>query len=121
MQKVIQITDVSVDELIEKISAKLSTTVAKPRIDGTVMITILNRKQAARILDISVSLFDKLSGIGLIPATVNAGVNNRGIEIRRWAQHHLIAIKPIIARLKYNQVESRFSESMTEIKRTLGL
>jgi hypothetical protein len=85
------------------------------------IINVLNKKDAAGILNISETLFNKLHERGIIPATVNAGFNNKGMMMKRWAEHHLIIIKPIITGLRHSQSEKDYLEAKVQIHQKLGL
>jgi hypothetical protein len=118
---VVQIQSVSLDELIQKIK---DTSVQPKKINqdtGQGLISVLNKRGAAHTLHISNSLFDKLERRGLIPPTVNAGENNQGIPMMRWAHHHLLLIKPVIDEIKYCQEEGDYLKAKKNIYQILGL
>ncbi len=123
MQKVVQIEGVSLEELLQGIRCAITPDllVVKPAGVDSVRITVLNKKDAAKTLNIGESLFSKLHSLGIIPATVNAGVNKKGELIERWAQHHLIAIKPVVQQLRYKQTESAFDQAKKTVINILGL
>jgi hypothetical protein len=119
MQKIVQIENVSLEDLLKGIR---SAVVQDPKpLTECVTITILTKKDAAKTLNISETLFSKLQERGLIPCTVNAGVNNDGRKIQRWCEHHLILIKPTIQKLKYIQSDQDYVDARKAIRQILGL
>jgi len=121
MQKVVQIENISLDELLEKVRSVITPIPIKYYLANTVMITVLNKKDAAKTLNISETFFDKLQSRGIIPTTVHAGFNNKNEPIQRWAQHHLIAIKPVIMQLRHKQSDQVFLDAKKTIHQILGL
>lgn len=116
----VQILNVTLDELIDRIN-KASPVSGQKLVQQTGTINILNKQDAAKTLNISYNLFEKLHKAGLIPCTVNAGFSQLGNPLKRWAEHHLLAIKPEIQNLKYNQNEGLYQEARERIYRILGL
>jgi len=122
MQKLIQITDITPDELISKIcSAIIEKLPNIPSSGSTTMITVLNKREAAKILNISESCFNKFQDRGVIPCTVIAGYNKKHQPIKIWCQSHLIIIKPIILKLRYSQSNDQFIQAKREIYLLLNL
>jgi ribosome biogenesis GTPase A len=122
MQKV-QIESVSLEELLQGIRSVVvpDQHTIKPAKADSVMITVLNKKDAANTLNISQSLFTKLQYKGIIPPTVRAGLNNKGEIIERWAQHHLILIKPIIQKLRHQQTAQAYVDAKKSVREILGV
>jgi hypothetical protein len=121
----IQVTNITIDELVEhfsNINAKLIADI-KPskQYSGPGIINVLNKRNAARTLNISESTFDKFYARGCIPCTVNAGMAKNGQPVRRWAEHHLRCIKPVIQHFLYAQSDANFTRAIKEIKQILGL
>ena len=116
----IQVTNTSVDELLDRIAA-LMPKAGKVTHPPEGIINVLNKRSAARILDISESLFNKLHNRGLIPCTVNAGTGKKGQPVKRWAEHHLQLIKPEIQKLRHRQQDYYFLEGIKNINKILGL
>lgn len=121
--RVLQIQDITADELIDRMRSAITISPKQinPAAMNSVMITVLNKRNAAKTLNISETFFDKLQSRGIIPATVNSGVNHKGELIQRWAQHHLIAIKPIILQLKHTRNDIDFSIAREKVTEILGL
>jgi hypothetical protein len=123
MQKILQIENISRDEFLEEIRKIIAPDqyLIKPAKTDSVMITVLNKKDAANTLNISQSLFTKLQVMGIIPPTVNAGINIKGEIIERWAQHHLIKIKPVIQKLRHQQALPAYLEAKKSVRDILGV
>jgi hypothetical protein len=123
MQKIIQITDVTLDELVDRISKtiaeKYQPEPARQVTPGKIIV--LNKRETAKVLNISESLFDKLHSRGLIPQTVNCGLNKNGEPIKRWCQDHIIAIKSTILSLKHSQSNDQYLQAKLIIHKILGL
>ncbi len=121
--QVLQITNVTVDEFMDRLKRILPIQDSNPLqvTSAPVKITVLNEKDAAKTLCISKSFFDKLQERGIIPATVNAGFNNKGGIMWRWAEHHLLAIKPVIQVLKHNRNDEFYLEAKRQVNKILGL
>ncbi len=122
MQNIVQITDVTLDELLDKIGKTFAERTSPKAVSFTpVMITVLNKKEASKTLNISESLFDKFQARGILPTTVIAGYNRQHKPINRWCQHHLLLIRPIILKLKYCQSEDQYLKTKEEIYSILGI
>jgi len=121
MQKVVQIENISLDELLEKVRSVITPISIKSAQANTVMITVLNKKDSAKTLNISETFFDKLLDRGIIPQTVSCGLNKNGEPIKRWCEHHLILIKHIIQKLRYAQTDQQYIEAKKQINKLFGL
>lgn len=117
----VQVTNISPDELVERLCRALITNTAAAQKPSIGMINVLNKREAARALGISEKLFDKLYSRACIPCTVNAGTSKSGMPIRRWAEHHLQAIKPEIHKLRYTQDDASYDNERRMIREKLGL
>jgi hypothetical protein len=119
----IQVTNITVDELADQIVARLPISskqrVPVPNVSG--IINVLNKRDSARTLNISESLFDKFYSRGLIPCGISTGMGKNKEPIRRWAEHHLLLIKPIIQKMRWCQHDESYSKAAIEIKNILGL
>lgn len=115
----VQVTNTSIDELLDRLASMMPG--KKDPTPSQGMINVLNKRSAARILDISESLFTKLHNRGLIPTTVNAGIGKHGDPVKRWAEHHLLMIKSEIHKLRNQQNEYYFLEAKKTINKILGL
>ncbi|HLO59012.1 MAG TPA: hypothetical protein VK179_09740 [Bacteroidales bacterium] len=120
---IVQVQNITVDELIERIVEITGLKNSSDNNSKSVIsnIVVLSRKDAARSLNISTSLFDKLSNMGLIPQTVILGYNKQGEKIMRWAEHHIIKIKPIIQELRFNQNLEVYSNARKKVQSLLQL
>jgi len=123
MQKIVQIENVSLEDLLKGIRSVVvpDQQIVNRASTDCVTITVLSKKDAAKTLNISESLFTKLQERGLIPCTVNAGVNNEGRKIQRWCEHHLILIKPVIQQLRHKQSDQDYMDARKTIRQILGL
>lgn len=120
-QQTIQILNVTQEEFSKMIQSAVGPIKAQPTNSGPSLIRILNKKDSAKTLCISETLFDKLAGRGVIPSTVHAGFNKDGKIINRWAEHHLIAIKPVVQSLKFHQCDADYEDARNQIEQILGL
>lgn len=118
----IQVLNVTVEELVDRLKTASADIIAQPaQRSQPATINVLNKKYAAKMLGISETFFSKLQGRGIVPPTVNAGFNNKGDVIHRWAQHHIIAIKPVIMRLRHKQSEQAYMQAKHDVNKILGL
>jgi hypothetical protein len=119
----IQVINITVDELADQIVARLpvSSKQKGPVHSVSGIINVLDKRNAARTLNISESLFDKFYQRGMIPCGVCTGIGKNRKPIRRWAEHHLLLIKPIIQKMRWCQSEVSYSKVAIEIRNILGL
>lgn len=121
-QQTIQILNVTQEEFSKMIQSAVGPIKAQSELaTWPSTIYVLNKKEAAKTLCISETLFDKLVSRGIIPATVHAGFNKDGKLIERWAEHHLMAIKPVVQALKFRQDDLDFITARDQIEEILGL
>ena len=122
--RVLQIEQYSREDLLTDFETVINKITGFTKCDSekTGKITVLNRKQAAKALDISFTFFDKLTSKGIIPTTVDAGVNPKtGKRREMWALHHLLQIRHVIQALKYHNDADKLIEAKHIIKQTLGI
>ncbi len=117
-----QVTNITVDEFIDLVRQALPQQATVPAAGiAPGLINIMNKREASRTLNISETLFDKLHQRGLIPCTVNVGTGRTGKPVKRWAEHHLVMIKPIIHGVRGKQNDTYFESARQEIRRLLGI
>jgi hypothetical protein len=117
----VQVTDITIDEFIDRVVKAMPQTKSGVVSNAAATINILNKREAYRTLNISETLFVKLFGQGLIPCTVNMGTGRNGAPVKRWAEHHLLMIKPIIQKLRYNQDKNSLDEAKRQIEELFGI
>lgn len=119
--RVLQISQISRDEFRQDVADVISKIVGTKNcpplegVGGGHKITILNRKEAAKVLCISLNLFDKLVSKGIIPCTATVGTREM------WTMHHILSIRNIIQGLKYTHSDQALIEAKYMVKNILGL